>query len=36
MDWIVWGALAAGVAFIGLAVWVVRALSWFDPDDPRW
>ncbi len=36
MDWLVWTALAAGAAFVGLAVWLNRVLGWFDPDDPRW
>lgn len=36
MDMLVWSALAAGVAVIGLVVWIARAVSWFDPDDPRW
>jgi hypothetical protein len=36
IDVLVWSALAAGVALVGLVVWIGRAVAWFDPDDPRW
>jgi hypothetical protein len=36
MDVLIWSALAAGVAFVGLVAWIGRVMSWFDPDDPRW
>ncbi len=36
IDVLVWSALAAGVALVGIVVWMSRALSGFDPDDPRW
>jgi hypothetical protein len=36
IDVLVWSALAAGVAFVGLVVWIGRIVSCFDPGDARW